>query len=154
TGRSVALLARPCLEVPGPAGPDGSADLERHAKALAQLGAVALVRVSAGAQPVVDVQRADPVGAGNPDGEVEQAWRVPPSGQHHQHRAALAQQTLRQHPLEKLLAHSSACLAMKISVDSVKPFSRTSAIRSNSKCDPARSTTGRATSTSAPAERP
>ena len=42
---------------------------------------------------------------------------------------------------------------MKISVDSLKPFSLTSAIRSNSRCDPACSTTGRVTSTSPPAER-
>src|SRR5947209_1765548 len=125
------------------------ADLERHPQPLAQFGAVALVLSGAVAQAVVDVQDADRGTAADPYREIEQAGGVAATGQQHHDRAAALQQA---DPVRA--DHSSPrWRAMKISVDSLNPFSRTSPIRSNRRCEPDWSTTGRVTSTSPPRER-
>ena len=149
-GGAVALVARPRLQIADLRSPRAP-DLEPHPEPFAQLAAVQLVRVGAVAQAVVHVQRVDPLGARDPHGEIEQAGRVAPSGEQNDHFSARRKETGVADGLEH--QSSSRCLAMKISVVSVNPFSRTSAIRSNSRCDPPCSTTGRVTRTSPPAER-
>ena len=112
-----------------------------------------LVGVGLGAQPVVDVQGGDPAGAGDADGEVEQAAGVAAPGEHHDDGTLGAEQAVGADALEQVVHHSSRWRAVKISVDSLKPLRRTSPIRSNTRWLSALSTTGRVTSTSPPAER-
>jgi len=148
---AVALVSSPCLEVPGPR-PLRPADLERDAEPLAELGAVALVGTRRVAQTVVHVQRADMLVPGDPHRQVEQAGRVSATREQHHHGTSRRQQPARAHALQQ--AHRSArWRAMNTSVGSLKPLSLTSAIRWNSRCDPAHSTTGRVTSTSPAADR-
>ena len=105
------------------------------------------------AQAVVDVQRLNRPGTRDLYRHVEQAGRVSAAREEHDDRPARYEQPIATDLLEQRAHSSGRCSAMKISVDSVKPFSRTSAIRSNSRCGPARSTTGRVTRTSPPADR-
>src|SRR5205823_2076669 len=126
-GRGVALVARPRLEVVGLPRARGPADLDRHAESLAELDAVPLVLRRGLPQPVVDVERADILTPSDPDREIKEARGVAPSGEHHYDWAPRCQESVRFHSRQHLLrVHSWACLAMKISVDSVNPLSRTS----------------------------
>ena len=141
----VADVARPGLEVA--LGAARAVDVQRHAQPGAQRLAVRGVLGGGVAQAVVDVQRGHR--AAHPQREVEQADRVRPAGEQDEHRGARPQQPLLADP--RLQAH--ACLARNSSVDSLKPLSLTSPMRSNSRCEPAASTSGRVTSTSPPAAR-
>ena len=81
--------------------------LELDAEPGAERAAVLLVAGRAVAQPVVDVQRADRLGAREPDGDVEQADRVAPAGQQHDDRRAGGQQAGRADALEEVHAFES-----------------------------------------------
>ena len=143
----VAGVARPRLQVA--LRPARAVDRQRHAEPLAQRGAVGGVLGGGVAQAVVDVQRARR--ARDPHREVEQADRVRPAGEQHDDRRARAQQALLAD--ERLEAHAGTGRARNSSVDSLKPLSLTSPMRSNSRCEPPASTSGRVTSTSPPAAR-
>src|SRR6185312_1362520 len=162
-GGTVALIAGPGLEVaapgrPAPTHPHRAPDVELDAQRLAHRRAVALVGVRGGAQPVVDVQGADRGRSGDLRREIEQAGGVAPAGVHDHHGPALGQQPLGPDGLHQV-AHSGSSRrwrATNTSVDSLKPLSVTSPMRSKSRWFPptlATSTTGRVTSTSPPAER-
>ena len=125
--------------------------MQLDAEPLAQRRAVGLVRAGLLAQPVVAVQRGDVRGAGDPDGDVEQADRVAAAREQHEHPPAGLQQPGRGDALEQV-GHG-ACPATNSSVGSEKPFIVTSPIWSKLRCGPAASTTGRVTSTSPPAAR-
>ena len=79
--RIAVQFALPSLVLDWP-GPLDAHDLERHTELLAQRLAVARVALGALSQPVVDVQRTHVVCAQQRDGDVEQAGRVLPSGDH------------------------------------------------------------------------
>ena len=104
-------------------------------------------------EAVVDMQGAHAVRTGDPHGHVQQAGGVATPGEEHEHRPARGEQAIPADLLDQVTQSAPRWTAMKISVVSVNPFSLTSAIRSNSRCVPARSTTGRVTRTSPPAER-
>ncbi len=103
--------------------------------------------------PIIHMQCRDGARTGHADREVEQAGRIPSARQQHEHGSTGGEQAVLAHAREhRVLVHAaSRSRATKISVDSLKPFNRTSAIRSNSRSLRVRSTTGLVTSTSAPA---
>ena len=146
----VADVARPGLEVAlGPAR-HGRPRAGRRAARTARAQWLGVGRRGV-AQAVVDVQRAHV--AGDPHREVEQADRVAPAGEQHDDRAPGPQQALRRGPRPRGSRRPPPASARNSSVASVKPLSRTSPMRSNSRWSPAASTTGRVTSTSPPAAR-
>ena len=142
-----------------------SGDAERSARR-SQCSASASSLVAA--QPVVDVQRAHRARRpASSDGEIEQADRVAPAGEQHDDRAPGAQQAALAHaPGDRLDDRAMAIGSVAGHLTprrraargtarsaSVKPFSRTSPIRSNSMWRPALSTIARVTSTSPAAAR-
>ena len=143
----VAGVARPRLQVA--LRPLRPVDRQLHAQPRAQRLAVRRVLGRRVAQPVVDVQRGRR--PGDPHGQVEQAHRVGAAGEQHDDRRARPQQALLADL--RLEAHAGTGLARNSSVESLKPFSFTSPMRSNSRCAPPTSTSGRVTSTSPPAAR-
>ena len=145
----VADVARPRLQVA--LGPARAVDGERHAEALAQRGAVRRVGRRGVAQAVVDVQRARRRRRSAPRGRAGRSSRPRRRAARRPARPAAAGPPPRTARLE---AHDgSACVARNSSVDSEKPLSLTSPMRSNSRWSPAASTSGRVTSTSPPAAR-
>jgi hypothetical protein len=112
----VADVAGPSLQVAGVVGPARAADRQRDVELRAQRAAVRLVGVAVGAQPVVDVQGGG--AAGQPHGEVDQAGRVAPAGEQHQHGRVGSEQPGRPHRREHLVSgpHSSAAWARNSSV--------------------------------------
>ena len=91
-GLGVARVARPGLQVVRAGRPARAVDVQLDAERVAQRGAVRLVAGRAVAQPVVAVQRGDVPGPGEADGDVEQAHRVPPAREQHEHRLPGRQQ--------------------------------------------------------------
>ena len=173
-GDAVARVARPRLQVAGPLGPRDAIDPQRNAEPLAQGGDERLGPIRPRAQAVVDVQRTHAGGSAQRHGDVEQADRVAPAGDHRHHDHTLVGEPRGARGVEDRLdralrgararrrvagaaivavAHGVAACARNSSVGSKKPFNRTSPMSSNPSAPFAASTTGRVTITSPPAAR-
>ena len=156
-GRGVALVARPGLQVAALRRRRRALDGQLDPHARAQVRAEPRVVVALGPQPVVEVQRAYGVRAGDPHRQVEQADRVLAAGEQHDDRRAGDEQPARADPrLDRGggggRAHG-ARRARKSSSGREKPLSLTSPMWVKASRRSAASTSGRVTSTSPPAAR-
>ncbi|HEV2643978.1 MAG TPA: hypothetical protein VGT98_14800, partial [Candidatus Elarobacter sp.] len=71
---------------------------------------MALILASAVAKTVVDVKRADALGAHDPDGEIEQASGVAPTGEQDHDRTSGRQQPIASNPVgDACFAHRLNC---------------------------------------------